>query len=192
MQYVIVLRVLRILAGTAIHGYCNTWIPRYCTYHRIAHTQKKAVLRLYPWIRMYPCGARIAVILGCTPPLAPVQAVVHCLFSSRESELFRLSSLRAPLQSAPCNLSSTCQAGLLARVRRLSFALVWVVSPLQAVVRCKLWFFVRSWASHLAGFGAFVVTRARTPCHRLRAALDSLHRWGGALHLRAYAISETA
>ena len=40
-------------------------MPQYCTYSSIAHTAKKAVLHLYPWILVHPCHARAGhVTLG--------------------------------------------------------------------------------------------------------------------------------
>ena len=35
-----------ILTNVQYCGYCNTWIPRYCAYHRIAHTCTGPVLRI--------------------------------------------------------------------------------------------------------------------------------------------------
>ena len=88
-----------ILTNVQYCGYCNTWIPRYCVYHRIAHTCTGPVLRIpdtvlrIPRIHTHPR----AVHVHAYSRTQHTTASPHLTHSSSST-----SNLLDALQKVPC------------------------------------------------------------------------------------------
>ena len=79
-------------------AYCSIAILQYCAYYSIAHTEKKQVLRWYPWICPYPCVTRGVPRLG---------RISVC---RRKRKLFRMVPfwLHAGIWASLLGLSGSC------------------------------------------------------------------------------------